>query len=504
MEREILKNCHTVWENCMAIIRSHIPEQSFMTWFKPVRAVRLQDDVLTLELPTTFYYEWIEEHFLPVLKIAIEHEIGPNAKLEYEVVVDKGSGDNEPFTLKFRNNHLGKAKSQAAVAAAHAPASAPVQALIGPPPAHSPQPVQQEPSLNWNPFAIPLAAQNLRDSNLNAGRTFETYVEGECNRLGKNAGLEVAQRPGTTAFNPLVIHSEVGLGKTHLAQAIGNEIKANNPGKFVLYVSSEQFTAQFIEALRTNTIQNFLNYYLQVDVLIMDDVQFLSGKDKTQENFFHIFNRLHQSGKQIVLTIDRPPSSLQGMQERLLSRFKWGLTIPLNKPDMATRIQIVKLKTEAEGVYFPENIVEFLAANIESNIRELEGVIVSLIGYASLMKKDVDMELARSVLKNIVKNNKTEVSLESIQQCVADYFKVSMADVLSKSRKREIANARQISMYLAQKHTDLPLKSIGQAFGGKDHSTVIHATKAVAKKLKEDHMVQKAIFDIMDMLHLTA
>nr|WP_044237924.1 chromosomal replication initiator protein DnaA [Flexithrix dorotheae] len=488
---QLTKDCQAVWKNCLEIIRLEVSEQSFKTWFAPIKPIKLQNDVLTIEVPTPFFYEWLEEHYVYVLKKAIDAELGPNGKLEYSIVVDKGGSNNQPFTLNVRKSNVS--------------AKPPVnnQNTNNTVKKVSASNNSRPNSSNYvSPFEVPHFDPENWDTNLNPTYVFDTYIEGDCNRLARSAGMAIAKRPGITAFNPLVVYGGVGLGKTHLVQSIGNEIKDNFPDKLVLYVTTEQFTAQFIEALKSNNIQNFTNFYLQVDVLIVDDIQFLSRKEKTQENFFHIFNRLHQSGKQIIMTSDCAPRSLQGLQERLLSRFKWGLTADVQTPDYETRVAIAQLKMSNEGVDVPEDVIDFLAYNINSNIRELEGVLISLIANASFMRKDIDLELAKSTLWNIVKNTKKEITIDYIQQIVADYFNISVDELKSKTRKKDIATARQIAMYFSQQYTNLPLKSIGDQFGGRDHSTVVHAGKAVSKKSGSDAIYNKILADLSEQFEV--
>ena len=283
-----------------------------------------------------------------------------------------------------------------------------------------------------------------------------------------------------------MIYGGVGLGKTHLVQAIGNFIKNNNQDKFVLYVTSEKFTNQFLNAIRTDGIRDFTSFYMQVDVLVIDDVQFLQKKEKTQEIFFHIFNHLHQSGKQIIMTSDRSPRALDGLEDRLLSRFKWGLTTDLQTPDLETRIAIIQKKLQAEGVYIDDGVIEYLAHSINTNVRELEGVVVSLMAQASLNRREIDLDLAKATLRNIVVSDEKEINIDTVQELVADFYNTTIADMKSKSRKREIVYPRQVAMYLAKELTELSLKSIGYHFGGRDHSTVIHAIQLVNDLLKEN------------------
>ena len=351
-----------------------------------------------------------------------------------------------------------------------------------------------------NPFALKSIGDAGHASHLNPHYTFDAFIEGGCNQLAKSAAQAIAKKPGGTSFNPFMVYGGVGLGKTHVVQALGNEIKANFTDKFVLYVSSEQFTTQFIEALRNNSIQDFSHFYLQADLLILDDVQFLAGKEKTQEIFFHIFNHLHQAGKQIVMTSDCPPRELKGLQERLLSRFKWGLTADLQQPDYETRVAIIQNKIEADGISLTEDLVQYIAHSVASNIRELEGVLISLIAHASLNKQKVDLELAKQVLKNIVQNIDTEVSMDYIQKTVAAYYNISLEELKSKSRKRELVTARQVAMYFVKKYTSYSLKSIGHYFGGRDHSTVIHALQAVNDMLDTEPIFKRSVNDLQQII----
>jgi len=302
----------------------------------------------------------------------------------------------------------------------------------------------------------------------------------------------------------LMIYGGVGLGKTHLGHAIGNDIKVQYPEKFVLYVSSEKFINQFIKAVQNNEVQGFTNFYLQVDVLIIDDVQFFSGKEKTQEIFFHIFNHLHQSSKQIVMTSDCPPRNLKGLQERLLSRFKWGLTADLQQPDFETRIAIINTKMDSEGITIPDEVVEYLAYSVDTNIRELEGVLISLIAHASLNRIEIDLELAKQVLKNIVHDIETEVGIDYIQKTVSEFYNLNVGQLKDKTRKKEIVIARQIAMYFSKEYTNHSLKSIGYHFGGRDHSTVIHAVQSVNDMMDVNNNFRNSMDDIKKRLKLRA
>jgi len=460
--RTMQKDCVSVWNNCLQFIKDNIGEQSFSTWFAPIVPVRLEQDVLTIQVPSQFFYEWLEEHYVHLLRKAIDQELGSKGRLEYSIIVDQGNESQKPYTINLAGN-----KSTA-----------------------KPKSPQSDFDKNRPDYVSPFHLKSIdflyQDSQLNPNYSFDSFIEGDCNRLARSAGFAVAKKPGVTSFNPLMIYGVVGLGKTHLVQAIGNEIKGSASDKFVLYVSSEKFTNQFIDALKNNRVQEFSNFYLQVDILIIDDVQFLSGKERTQEIFFHIFNHLHQSGKQIIMTSDCPPRDLKGLQERLLSRFKWGLTADLQQPDFETRMAIIQKKMQNEGIYVPDNVIEYLAYSVDTNVRELEGVLISLIAHASLMRQDINLELAKQTLKNIVHDIETEVGIDFIQKTVAEEFKISGEELKGKSRKKEIVIPRQISMYLAKEYTNHSLKSIGYHFGGRDHSTVIHAIQSVNDMIETD------------------
>ena len=466
-------DCQDIWTKCLANIRSKIGEQGFTTWFKPILPVKIEGKILTIQVPSQFFYEYLEEHYVHLLRNVLNDELGQDYKLEYSIVVDKGNEFNKPYIVNLPNN--GKAVSKG-----------------------------NERSYSYtSPFDLQTIDVATRKSNLNINYTFENFIEGDCNRLARSAGLAVAQKPGVTSFNPLMLYGGVGLGKTHLVQAIGNEIRKVDE-KFVLYVSSEKFTNQFFEAIKANNIQEFSNFYLQVDVLIIDDVQFFEGKEKTQEIFFHIFNHLHQNGRQIIMTSDRPPRDLAGLMERLVSRFKWGLTADLQQPDYETRMAIIQRKMQADGIDIPENVIEYLAYSIDTNVRDLEGVLISLIANASLIRREIDLELARETLKNIVHDIDSEVGIDYIQKTISEYFKIPIDQLKDKTRKKEIVLARQIAMYFAKDYTNHSLKTIGDHFGGRDHSTVIHAVQAVSDFCDTDASFKKTVEEIRKKLKLKA
>ena len=353
-----------------------------------------------------------------------------------------------------------------------------------------------------NPFIIP-GIRNLHiESQLNPNYSFDNFLEGDSNRLARSAGIAVSNKPGGTSFNPLMIFGGVGLGKTHLAHAIGVDIKESYPDTTVLYISAEKFTQQYIESVKKNNRNDFIHFYQVIDVLIVDDVQFLSGKSGTQDVFFHIFNHLHQNGKQVILTSDKAPVDMQDIEQRLLSRFKWGLSAELQTPDFETRISILKNKLYRDGVNMHEDIIAYVAKNIKTNIRELEGAIISLIAQSSFNKVEINVELAKEIINQFVKNTKREVSIEYIQKVVSEYFQMEIATLQSKTRKRHIVQARQLAMYFAKKYTKASLASIGSQIGKRDHATVLHACKTVDNLSFTDKQFRKYVEDLNQKLSL--
>ncbi len=465
-------SCEKIWENCLKIIKDNVSSQSFKTWFDPIKPVKLDNNVLTIQVPSQFFYEWLEEHYVSLLRKTIKRELGKDSRLEYKIVIENGSGNSKPYTINIPAYSTGKSKN-------------PDVAL----------PLNVGTSIK-NPFVIPGLKKVNVNAQLNPNYNFDSFVEGDCNRLGRSAGFAVASRPGANSFNPLVIYGGVGLGKTHLVQAIGNQIKSNFANKTVLYVTSEKFTNQFIDSLKNNAVNDFVYFYQMIDVLIMDDIQFFANKEKTQDIFFHLFNHLHQSGKQLVLTSDRSPRDLEGIEERLLSRFKWGLTADLQQPDIETRFAILEKKMYSDGIELPKDVIEIIAFNITTNIRELEGALISLLAHASLNKREIDVNLAKQIVKNFVKNISREISIDYIQKTVCEYFKIATDLLKDKTRKREIVQARQLSMFLAKNMTKNSLKNIGQYFGGRDHSTVIHSCQAVQNLMDTDKGFKKSVEEI--------
>lgn len=467
-----------IWDKCLQIIKDNVNAQSFKTWFMPVQAVKLEGKVLTIQVPSLFFYEWLEEHYVNLLRRTIKKVIGTGAKLEYNIVVDNSSEKGSQRTINVPASNLNKDDGMEVS-----------------------MPLNISNSIK-NPFIIPGLKKIKVDPQLNANFNFDQFIEGDCNRLARSAGLAVASKPGGTSFNPLFIYGGVGLGKTHLAQAIGNEVRNNFKNKVVLYVSAEQFTNQFIESLRNKIVNDFLNFYQLIDVLIVDDVQFFANKEKTQDIFFHIFNSLHQNDKQIVLTSDKSPKDIQGLEERLLSRFKWGLSSDLQKPDFETRIAILENKMHADGILMPREVVEYIAYHVNTSIRELEGALISILAQASFNKKEINLNLAKEVLKNFVKKSSKELTIEHIQRLVGDHLNVSVEEIKSKTRKREIVQARQISMFFSKKLTNSSLCIIGKHFGGRDHSTVIHACQTVNDLMDTDKEYANKMTEIQKIINI--
>ena len=460
-----------VWAKCLEFIKDNIDEQPFLTWFAPIVPVTLEGKTLKIKVPSQFVYEWLEDNYIGLLKSAMTYTLGEGARLIYIIdsPVDKKQlpSTNRPELAKQSLTLATEAK---------------------------------DPELK-NPFVIPGIRETTVDPQLNLHQNFDNFVEGESNRLARSAGIAVANKPGGTAFNPLFIFGGVGLGKTHLAHAIGVDIKEKYPKKKVLYVSAEKFTQQFISASTAkdkdkNNLNDFIHFYQLIDVLIVDDIQFLSGKVKTQDAFFHIFNHLHQTGKQVILTSDKAPVDLFDIEQRLLSRFKWGLSAELTTPDYNTRYKILQNKFYTDGAEISEDIIAYLAENIRTNIRELEGVSNSLIAQAAFNRKEYSIELAQSIIEKSVKNSQCDLTIDHIQQIIADYFNLDIESLHSKTRKRNVVQARQLAMFFSKKYTKSSLSTIGSQIGQRDHATVLHACKTVENLIETDREFKKYVSDL--------
>jgi chromosomal replication initiator protein len=446
-----------VWNRCLEVIRDNVPSPSFKTWFEPIVPVKLEKSVLTIQVPSPFFYEYLEEQYIDLLRKVLRRELGQDAKLEYHIVMDNAAnGGSRPQTMKIPTANKTDLRNK--------PLSLPLE---------------NEEGAIKNPFVIPGLKKLNVDPRLNHAYSFANYVEGDCNRLARSAGFAVAQNPGGTAFNPLLLYGDSGLGKTHLAQAIGIEAKERFPDKTVLYVNANKFQTQFTDSIRNNTHNDFLHFYQMIDVLIIDDVHEFAGKDKTQNIFFHIFNHLHQTGKQLILTSDRSPVDLQGMDNRLLSRFKWGLSADLQVPDFETRVAILKKKIYNDGVELSDDVIEYIATNITSNVRELEGVLVSLLALSTFNKKEITLDVVREMVDKLVRNTHKDISIDYIQKVVCNFYNLPSSSLQSSTRKREIVQARQVAMFFSKNLTKASLTTIGAEIGGKDHATVLHAFKTI-------------------------
>ena len=465
------KDHKEVWNNCLNIIKDNIPISSFRTWFQPIVPLKLERQVLTIQVPSHFFYEYLEEQFLDILKKSLRKELGPDAKLEYSVIVERSK--NKPTTVNYPTSNQ-TYKNQ------------PLSST-------SVQKIQ-------NPFIVPGIQTQKIDPHLNPIHTFQNFVEGESNRLARAAAYAVAANPGGTTFNPYLIYGNSGLGKTHLAHAIGLEIKDKMPNKTVLYVNANEFQRQFTTATRKNTRNDFVHFYQHIDVLIIDDVHEFAGKEKTQDAFFHIFNHLHQNGKQLILTCDKPPAELEGLESRLLSRFKWGLSAEIKFPDFETRKAILLRKMYNDGIKLNDEIVDYIATNVNTNVRELEGILISLLAQSTLIKRTLTLELAQNLIDNLIKNTRKPVTIPDIIKVVTEHLNLPPEAVQEKGRKRPIVQARQISMYMAKQYTDASLSAIGDAIGKKDHATVLHAFKAVKNQMETDKAYKNMINEIREKI----
>ena len=461
----------SIWSHFLRIVEQIVEPQKFATWFKPVRPVSIVDSTLTVEVPSDFFREYLEATYLDVIKKTLKRVIGADAKLIYLVKI---------------------VKSQPAMAVPAAAGTAPVNREIS---------VNIQPSGNPSPFVYPGLTKIKINPNLNPVYCFANFIVGECNKMGFAAGSAISAAPGKNSFNPLMIFGGPGLGKTHLAQAIGIAVHEKFPDLIVLYVNGHDFKTQFMDAVNVrNKLTDFLGYYKKIDVLIVDDIQGLQGKG-TQSAFFNIFNHLHQTGKQLIFISDRPPVELQDFEDRLLSRFKWGVSVELMHPDYATRLQMLQSLCRREGVSIGQDVLEYLASRIKTNFRELEGAFLSVMAYATAMHAENSVELAAKVTEKIVSSPSRELNIPAVQAAVCDYFNISTEELVSKSRKRQIVQARQISMYLCRNLiSNCSLSTIGAETGGKDHATVLHSCNMVADLMSTDRVFKKYVTDLESKL----
>ena len=454
-----------LWSKCLEVIKDNISEASYNTWFMPIVPLQYENNVLVLQVPSQFFVEYIEEKYIDLLRMTLYRVIGNGTLLEYRVLIDQTSGHGT--RIPSEGNHK--------------------------------QPQAPTPSPSSGPkYVNPYQKQRLPeiDPQLNMKHTFNNLIEGKSNKLARTAGMSIANDPGKTIFNPLFVYGESGVGKTHLANAIGVMTKQLHPEKRVLYVSSNTFQIQYTDAVRNNAANDFLNFYQTIDVLIVDDIQELAGKTGTQNTFFHLFNHLHQSGKQLVLTSDRSPLVLAGMEQRLLTRFKWGLSAEIEKPDFDLRKAILKDKIYRDGLEITEEVVDFIARHVTDNVRDLEGTLASLLAHSTLVNMPVDLQLAGKVVGRMVNVKSRVTTVEHIRDVVCDHFSLSVDAISTRSRKREVVQARQIAMYLSKQMTKNSLSSIGDLIGQRDHATVLHACKIVTDLMEIDKSFRLSVKEI--------
>lgn len=461
-----------LWQQSLQLIKGNVSEQQFETWFKPIVFESYSPATMTIlvQVPSPFVYEYLEENFVDLIGKALKRFFGNNVRLTYRVIADKTNdmgmvlqSDNTQDTIQ-----------------------------------------QQQPRENANqPYSL-LDASQLQpiDSQLNPQQTFENFIEGDSNKLPRAVGLSIAQNPATTQFNPMFLFGPSGCGKTHLINAIGVRIKKLYPKKRVLYVSARLFQVQYTNAIRFNTINDFINFYQTIDVLLVDDVQEWMTSQKTQDTFFHIFDHLFRTGKRVILACDRPPVDLQGMNKRLITRFSCGLIAELERPNEKLCLDILNAKIQHDGLDIPRDVVEYIAHTANGSVRDLEGVVNSLMAYSIVYNKNVDMKLAESLVKRSVKVDNSPLTIDEILEKVCAHYHVSPEDVSGKSRKRDFVVARQVSMYLAQKHTKMPASRIGKLIAGRDHSTVLHSCEKVEERMRTDQKFQNEIISIENSFKL--
>ncbi len=502
-ERVGLRNAaERIWRRCLDAIRPQLSAQTMRTWFEPLVATALEGSEITLSAPSSFFCEWIGEHYQDILERSLQDVLGPTAKFRFDTASE----------VESANTKLQATADVAAPIARPAieqpqreqPRQQPVASGFGTPISNNPFSQAQQPG--FSPAVSNQQTSSAKrpaiESNLNPRYTFDTFIRGESNKLAFAAAMAVANNPGGTRYNPLVIYGSVGLGKTHLIQAIGNAALSKFPSARVLYTSSDRFTVEFVDSIQNNRSNEFQALYRSIDLLIIDDVQFFAGKEKTQDIFFHSFNALRELGKQIILTCDRPPKELKDIDDRLLNRLQWGLTADIGAPDLETRIAILRHKAIADGIELSGEVIEYIATNITANIRELEGCLISLLAISSLEGKEPTLELAREVLRKIAKRSAPILSIESIQRLVSRRFGIEEEALRAKTRRQEVVIARQVAMFLCKELTNHSLKSIGLHFGGRDHSTVIYAVQTIQEDMKRDPTIEKKIEELRRQLEM--
>ena len=458
------------WNRCLDVIKANMPAEQFNVWFAPIVAVDFdqKNNRVTIKVPSQFFVEQIEGRYINILSSSLKRVFGENVKLTYKYNVV--GGDDDTAALQSNDNSSNKLKQELKIR--KAPAA--------------------------NPFEHNDRLDDI-DPQLNPRYTFENYCSSMSNKLAKSIGLAIAEHPEVKTYNPMFVFGATGVGKTHLLQAIGIKLKENNPRMRVLYVSSRVFESQYTTAVHQKKINDFINFYQSIDVLLLDDIQFFAGKPGTQNTFFHIFNHLHQHQRQLVMSSDCRPGDLDGMEPRLISRFKWGMTVELEKPDLELRRKFLDMKAAQDGLNINSEVLDFIAANVTDSVRELEGVMVSLLAHATMLGQDITVELARSVIGNTVKVNPRQMTLETIAETVAEHYKLSTDLIYGKSRKREISDARQLVMYLAKKEAQMSSTSIGAKLD-RTHATVLHACIQIEQRMSIEKDFSREVADITQRL----
>ena len=472
---------HEVWAQCLLSIERRVKAQSFSNWFRPTQIIQFDRDLLVIQVPSIVSADWLEKHYVGLIGEVVQEETDYSPVIQFTI-------EGSDYSTKQIQAEDSVGKQPSAVK----------QKEISNSTLSDQSQIQNEPA---NYVSEIETESEDAFTSLNAKYTFDSLIIGEGNRFAHAAALAVAKSPGKTQFNPLFIFGGVGLGKTHILQAIGNYARVNNQARRVAYVPSEKFMSDFIESLKNRSTATFQRLYRGADILLIDDIQFLFLRgEHTQTEFFHTFNSLHQNGKQIVMTCDSPPEKLKGLEERLLSRFQWGLVTPIEPPDLETRIAILHQKAEVNGIPLPDDVAAFLGNYISSNVRELEGALIHLLAYCSIHNTELTIAAAKHIARERGPDPTTELSIESIQRHIANHFDLTLDTLISKSRKQEVAFARQIAMFLSKRLTPHPLKMIGLHFGNRDHSTVVHAVQTVEKKCKNDSSFARMIDEFTETI----
>lgn len=457
-----------LWNDCLGVIKDNISEQAYKTWFLPIVPLKYEEQTLVLQVPSQFFYEILEDRYLDILRKALYRVFGEGTKLRYSVMMNQNSRSPE------ERIEIG---------------SSPRTIIPGSP---------QQPKVVTG--RIPQIPVPELDPHLKPEYNFDTFIEGYSNKLSRSVAEAVAQNPAKTVFNPLFLYGASGVGKTHLANAIGTKVKELYPEKRVLYVSAHLFQVQYTESVRNNTINDFMRFYQSIDVLIVDDIQEFAGVTRTQNTFFHIFNHLHQNGKQLILTSDRAPIMLVGMEERMITRFKWGMVAELEKPTVELRKNILRNKVRRDGLHFPAEVIDYIAENVEDSVRDLEGIVISIMAHSTIYNRNIDLDLAQRIVRKVTNCEKKEVTIDNILEVVSKHYGLDASMIRSKSRKREVVQARQVAMYLAKHNTDLSTSKIGAFIGGKDHATVLHACKTIKELREVDKSFQVEMNEIQTSL----